>query len=81
MSLIKCGRLLLGKSQTLDPIADRVAAVVCVFLNGVLVCVCVCVMLSLTRAGKDQGPNIPPDPVSGSNSGTMQSRKADDRGA
>lgn len=40
MSLIKCGRLLLGKSQTLDPIADRVAAVVCVFLNGVLVCVC-----------------------------------------
>lgn len=77
MSLIKCGRLLLGKSQTLDPIADHVAAVVCVFLNGVLVCV----MLSLTRAGKDQGPNIPPDPVSGSNSGTMQSRKADDRGA
>lgn len=79
MSLIKCGRLLLGKSQTLDPIADHVAAVVCVFLNGVFVCVCV--MLSLTRAGKDQGPNIPPDPVSGSNSGTMQSRKADDRGA
>lgn len=76
MSLIKCGRLLLGKSQTLDPIADHAAAVVCVFL-----CVCVYVMLSLTRAGKDQGPNIPPDPVSGSNSGTMQSRKADDRGA
>lgn len=42
---------------------------------------CVCVLLSLTRAAVDQGPNIPPSPVTGSNRGTTQSRKPDDRGA
>lgn len=41
----------------------------------------VCVSMGLTRAGRDQGPNIPPSPVRGSKKGTMQSRKPDDRGA
>lgn len=37
--------------------------------------------LNLTSAGRDQGPNIPPSPVNGSNRGTIQSRNPDDRGA
>lgn len=38
-------------------------------------------MLRLTRADRDQGPNIPPSPVRGSTKGTTQSRKAEERGA
>lgn len=36
---------------------------------------------NLTSAGRDQGPNIPPSPDSGSKSGTTQSKKPDDSGA
>lgn len=39
------------------------------------------IVLLLTSAARDQGPNIPPSPVSGSNMGMTPSRKTDDMGA